>query len=45
MSSIAQLLEQAQASLTTNPKDAERIYKEILSTASGEGNSNLQEDF
>jgi hypothetical protein len=34
MSSVAQLLEKAQS--CTNPKEAERIYKHILSTASGE---------
>ena len=42
MSSIAQLLESAQAS---SPKEAERIYKQILSTTSSEvfsGKSNLE---
>ncbi|KIM37949.1 hypothetical protein M413DRAFT_448211 [Hebeloma cylindrosporum] len=34
MSSIAQLLEKAKASSSKNPKEAEGIYKQILSTAS-----------
>jgi len=36
MSSVAQLLESAQASSSKNPKEAERIYKQILSTTTGE---------
>jgi hypothetical protein len=43
MSSIAQLLEQAQASSSTNPKESERIYKQILSTASGEAQASAQD--
>ena len=36
MSPIAQLLGQAQASSSINPKESERIYKEVLAIASGE---------
>ena len=43
MSSIAQLLEQAQASSSTNPKESERIYKQILSTASGEARASAKD--
>jgi len=35
MSSVEQLLEKAQS--CSNPKESERIYKQILSTVSGEG--------
>ncbi|KAJ3511057.1 hypothetical protein NLJ89_g4317 [Agrocybe chaxingu] len=35
MASISQLLENAQASASSNPKEAERLYKQILSTTSG----------
>ncbi|CAA7266757.1 unnamed protein product [Cyclocybe aegerita] len=35
MASISQLLGNAQASASSNPKEAERLYKQILSTTSG----------
>jgi hypothetical protein len=35
MASVEQLLEKAQS--CSNPKESERIYKQILSTVSGEG--------